>query len=1408
MLLKKSNLRLYRENNVKKASRKDWECVCITLEDWLGFLKQFRKTNNPQERELYQYLNLELFPLIENQLRGAGSRRGQLPGNDKLVQEEVKDVAAMLKEGQQDKAKACSETAAVESSGSLPKEEAAVVNGEDRAPASEVSGNSSTPGSDTLANGGHASAPQPSDTGQPSKGTSDCALSENSLVTAANIKTDDNSNSNQEFAGDPAGTCIGSGPGVPSVGMVGTGPQSAPPASSADGGQPLPSNVLPKQPPAEAQYMQQQSQIFVFSTNLANKAAESVLQGQFPTIIACHCAQPGTKKYLEKHPLKLAQFSRQQQNPAHWLNSFNQLKQQQQQHKPPTSSASSPVPAVAPPPPPNAPTGPPSSVVPPPKGMTPLTPNNMMADMGMPNWNQQGVNPLVPPPPASCQVHSPLKSCDSPMMGSAPVAQGSPSSQPTPMHHSPMMGPGVGSPNPIPQALMSSQPSLMGVKVPDENLTPQQRQHREEQLASLRKIQQLLFPEQQPGSGSAAGSPGQVPPGGPNAAEMPMMGGYPGLMGPHKNNVGGNMMSHQTPTSVAAQMEWQKLQHQFYEDRSKKKGGGRGRGQQLQSQQSHPASQQGPPPPPYHQSATRSASVPVALASPGTPNSPGNAAGSLGTSTLSLPSPRAASGLNSPGGFSQQPSMTSQQQRCLAGPSPSGPAGVDSPNSRGTLNISNPGTPIATPGPGPSPGHKEEFSPVAQQNAGDGMFGGRTLQSFTHQKQQQNTGPPKEPNLMPVPSPQQIQYLNTFEGQELTIQKQPNTSIRESDIMSPTLPSGSGSLEGAGPDPRVSGPNTPLTPSYTGPHTPHTPGGGDVGRFSVLPSSPHTPGGPASQQPMEKSKSDPGRFPPGSPVPRFSGSVPPTTPLSTSPGPPNPNFPKHQGFSSEGQSPPKLSPGSNSTFQPDNIPLNPNSSTANAGNPINKASSHFDPITSMAQMSQQLTNNNSPGQPTSGNMMGMNTPSNMGVSGPMPVMGPFGSPMHNPHHHHHHHHPMDGMMGMGPGGPPMQQHMQGMPMQQAGPPGPPPTGNYQGPPPHMSGQMPPGMCSGHGPGGTPPMMTSVAQQSPSPKPPGMSAPPGMMMMQPQPPRGSPPVPGHGQAYPGMPPMGPQQRMMLNRPPYNGANIQVKASTPNTIQYLPARPQSSNQVPRGPLNIDFLRFASPLSNLDNKVPTHNLQYFPTNNGQGNVNSNVTMGGPNVPMSMGGPGSQHMGGPGSQHMGGPVSGNMNNPMGPMGSAGGIPSNGQILGPNMPMGGMNGPANMGNIRPPRPPSAMMRGPPNMYQQAPVMPGGPPPQANLGPDQQVFGSQSGPNPAATMFVPGAKASPMGHAPDASQPLPPSMGQASNFKNSPFIGPTTADPNYAQQFHNFQQQLYATNTRSQMNNQAISQNQQFFGTK
>ena len=72
------------------------------------------------------------------------------------------------------------------------------------------------------------------------------------------------------------------------------------------------------------------------------------------------------------------------------------------------------------------------------------------------------------------------------------------------------------------------------------------------------------------------------------------------------------------------------------------------------------------------------------------------------------------------------------------------------------------------------------------------MSFGRQLQNFAQQKGNHCVGgnnpsgnAGKEPSLMPVPSPQQIQYLNSFEGQELTIQKQPNTSLRESDILSP-----------------------------------------------------------------------------------------------------------------------------------------------------------------------------------------------------------------------------------------------------------------------------------------------------------------------------------------------------------------------------------------------------------------------------------------------------------------------------------------------------------------------------------------------------------------------------------------------------------------------------------------------
>ena len=88
---------------------------------------------------------------------------------------------------------------------------------------------------------------------------------------------------------------------------LGSGPpHHGPPAPSPS--PMLPAGMGPQQPPPQQQtsmeshFMQQQSQIFVFSTALANKAAESVLSGQFKSVIEFHIEQPSTKKLLQVIP--------------------------------------------------------------------------------------------------------------------------------------------------------------------------------------------------------------------------------------------------------------------------------------------------------------------------------------------------------------------------------------------------------------------------------------------------------------------------------------------------------------------------------------------------------------------------------------------------------------------------------------------------------------------------------------------------------------------------------------------------------------------------------------------------------------------------------------------------------------------------------------------------------------------------------------------------------------------------------------------------------------------------------------------------------------------------------------------------------------------------------------------------
>jgi len=521
--------------------------------------------------------------------------------------------------------------------------------------------------------------------------------------------------------------------------------------------QPLGSNVINKQSSSmEVQYMQQQSQIFVFTTMLANSGADEVLQGRFPSIIAYHCAQPGTKKYLEKNPLKVTQFNR--QHPVQWLNNFAVTK-----NKGCTRS-----PGLGPKPPP--------------------TLDNFLGPEGLDDVVGLGDTDT----PWDQKSNHQLEGLE------GIVTNGLPD-----------MGPDMDSCSP---SLLNVQPKLQGVQVPDENLTPQQRQHREERLASIRKMHQILFPESQSDAAAAAAA----------GASEGMSGISPGGATPM-----GNVAPPGQPT---AHLEWQKLANQFFDDRTKIKtqpqvgnnpscgsivpvgpisGSAAQPGVSSASSQNARCGQAlGPrlqgPPPPYHQTQ-RSASVPIALQSPN-PTSPNNP-----TSNLSLPSPRASSALNSPadpnrtfGGLTRH--MNTGQS----------PTSQDSPSAP-RLNHSNPGTPLSShlspsvinTSTEPSSTHQSSGNWIRKNKTQklvilmvfflfsvDGMFG-RSLQSIAQQKPQISTSTTsscptitatsanKEPNLMPVPSPQQIQYLNTFEGQELIIQKQPNTSLKDGNIISP-----------------------------------------------------------------------------------------------------------------------------------------------------------------------------------------------------------------------------------------------------------------------------------------------------------------------------------------------------------------------------------------------------------------------------------------------------------------------------------------------------------------------------------------------------------------------------------------------------------------------------------------------
>lgn len=1003
---------------------------------------------------------------------------------------------------------------------------------------------------------------------------------------------------------------------------------------------------------------------------------------------------------------------------------------------------------------------------------------------------------------------------------------------------------------------------------------------------------------------------------------------------------GDSCHNHSLPSTPggSSQPDWQKMQHQYMDDNRRRKCPNQG------SIGSHPSplSQSSstlnspntniipnpgniipvPPPPPYHQghrplfnphSSSMSTNSSLSLQSPGdSSRQQYSSGGSMRLPPYASPGPATPSGENN-SSLSMIPAINS--------PKPGPPSSSLTPTSGGSNGPMISRTPTSG-APSTQTNTSSTVKKMKLQSSENNDINSSSNSSglLNDCKSMHGIGNcpspdlcKSEPQLMPVPSPQQIQYLNAFEGQELTIQRQPNTSLRDNDLISPPdldsnfsneYSSSQFSLTSMENGPRFMSSDNNLnsrfsaSPGNCGPSSYDLPNPRFMQpdqRFNNPAFEGNRLPGPLDGPPNHhiRSQNMPVNCGPYSGAPRMERFSAPgdnymgnrmrmpmsevgmqryNTPINENmqsqfnqmqmmhPMMSKPyNGPPHlmdMNSGGDGVSSPhlqnlqKMTPpfdiGPPGSVKMDNIMNNmmnntqqmmpgqsngPNSGASSgppgAGGPghgmhgplqgpsISQSMQQFDPIASMAAMSE-TTNQMSPNLISSTmNMSSMQVaPSNnSGQPGQMVNFHTSMTSMHNVH------------QNLGPtandgtninGGVPNQYNMNQPlgPNMMGGPQtvnntyvnanmsiqqlniqnGPSPNynpnvamqGGMQTPPSGMNmsgvpgGHLPASHTQINGPSSS---MQMMPHGSPSPKL-GMNTPPGssmnVRMMSGSGPPHCPPF--HGQAMQGsqrgLSPMNyPVNHNMpsgtscgVQRMPYSsGPNIQVKPSAPNTIQYLPTRPNNANQSPASrPPNLDFLpRYAAPISNLESKVPTPNFQYF-LNNG-GNINSNQPMPPQNSNLSLSlGPGR-----PGS----------MMRPSGQM-----MPPVNNNVGPNMMSDMFN--------RPPNPNQPGGSGVGGTGHPQPPPPPPPPAQPSSGPMSSV-GPVSGtgpPNPIYSGMKPGNRGpdtvSPLGVPPDASQPLPPSMGHSYNYKQGSFYGPMSNDPNYSVQFHNFQQQLYATNTR------------------
>lgn len=340
-----------------------------------------------------------------------------------------------------------------------------------------------------------------------------------------------------------------------------------------------------------------------------------------------------------------------------------------------------------------------------------------------------------------------------------------------------------------------------GARVPDENLTPEQLQRREEQLAHIQKLKQMLFPGEKQGGAGFEGGPPQRFPGAPppgmygrpgqmdDMRPMPphhhMMGPQPqrfmhhgcpqGMMGPPPPGMmdqpmppdGMMMMGGMGPPfgepglppnwdmMTPEEREWFRLQQDYYMEQRQK------RHMQMQQMGGGPP----PAPPGYFGDMPRQppgrTSGPLSPVSPSFNGaSPHDAQGFFfqGQQGMNFPPGRPNFGPNGPGG--------PQNFNPEFGPHPDGPF----PPYGNPIMMQDPGQfPGGRFPPGCGKPKRKRASlptgiPGAADRPGDDIFR----------------------HLQPAPSPQQFCSLNLFDGQELTITKQLNLAYQEPATSSPS----------------------------------------------------------------------------------------------------------------------------------------------------------------------------------------------------------------------------------------------------------------------------------------------------------------------------------------------------------------------------------------------------------------------------------------------------------------------------------------------------------------------------------------------------------------------------------------------------------------------------------------------